>query len=71
MSLWLIRSFLFALKNAVVADTEVEDKEEGKKMTSHGVVDIEDTIGNKEHEENMINKALDKKKWVYVLKVEN
>ena len=37
-----------------IAEKEKEDKHSG-------VIDIEDAISNQIHEENMINKALDKK----------
>ena len=35
-----------------------------KKENNDNVFDIEDTINNKAHEENMINKVLDKKRFV-------
>ena len=35
-----------------------------KEEKNENVFDIEDTINNKAHEENMINKVLDKKRFV-------
>ena len=43
---------------------EKEEINEERKQTD--VIDIEDSIMNREHEENMFNKVLDKQRCVYL-----
>lgn len=57
---------LFQKQESQVLEVQ-EIKEKADNKTQNGIIDIEDTIRNEENEENMINKALDKKRFALFL----